>query len=131
MNRLSIKHIIQIFFFVSLLFITILVYYRCNPLDNHWFPQCIVKQLTGFSCPGCGVQRAIHSFLNGRFGEALSYNYFFVISLPYAASVGIAYVLQKLHKCRRISEFLEHCLFARVYVCCFFVWFVIRNIFGI
>ncbi|RKV71031.1 MAG: DUF2752 domain-containing protein [Alloprevotella sp.] len=39
------------------------------------------RSATGYSCPGCGAQRAIHSLLHGHFAEAISYNYF----LPFVA----------------------------------------------
>ncbi|HIX03150.1 MAG TPA: DUF2752 domain-containing protein [Candidatus Odoribacter faecigallinarum] len=96
-----------------------------------WFPQCPFKLLTGWSCPSCGIQRAIHAILNNRWNEALAYNYFFIISIPYLLIIGIAYILRKLQKLYRISELFEHKSLATIYVHCFFAWFIIRNIIGI
>ncbi|MDR1406304.1 MAG: DUF2752 domain-containing protein [Prevotellaceae bacterium] len=50
------------------------VYYTFNPATTVYFPPCPVYKLTGFRCPGCGSQRAIHSLLHGDFGQAFSDN---------------------------------------------------------
>jgi hypothetical protein len=49
------------------------VYFSFNPEDNY-FPPCLFYQLTGFQCPGCGMQRAIHSLLHLHIGQAFCYN---------------------------------------------------------
>lgn len=109
----------------------VFVYSKYNPIDSHWFPQCPIKQLFGLSCPGCGAQRALHSLLNGKWHEALSYNYFFVIGIPYAIVICIAYILKLVHRGEKNILLLEHRSLAMVYVYCFFAWFLIRNIFHI
>ena len=43
--------------------------------------------LTGWDCPACGGQRALHSLLHGRVGEALHFNPFLVVSVPYFLAV--------------------------------------------
>lgn len=108
-----------------------MIYFAYNPSLSRWFPQCPVKMLTGLSCPGCGVQRAFHSLLHGQFGEALSYNYFFVLSIPYLFVACLAVVMKKLHKCEKLAMFLHGEVLAWIYVVCFVVWFVVRNILGI
>ena len=45
-------------------------------------PKCPFKLITGLSCPGCGIQRAIHAMLHGKFTEAITYNYYFTASIP-------------------------------------------------
>ncbi|MDR0976374.1 MAG: DUF2752 domain-containing protein [Prevotellaceae bacterium] len=59
------------------------VYGHYNPGTSAWFPRCPFKTLTGWDCPGCGSQRAIHSLLNWQVGEALSHNLLLVLSIPY------------------------------------------------
>lgn len=131
MKRLSITRTAWGCFAIILSVTVGFIYYVNNPTDSVWFPKCPFKLLTGLSCPGCGIQRAVHALLNGRYYDALSYNYFFVISIPYTIVVCIAYGLHKLHKSERLSELLEHRSLAMLYVYSFFAWFVIRNIFGI
>lgn len=47
-------------------------YYRHDPSSGGL--PCVFKTLTGYDCPGCGAQRALHAALHGRFAEALSFN---------------------------------------------------------
>lgn len=69
------------------------VYASFDP-STHFFPRCIFKSLTGWDCPGCGSQRAIHALLHGRVGEALAYNALFVIELPLIALLAASPLLR-------------------------------------
>jgi hypothetical protein len=40
--------------------------------ENHMIP-CPVHQLTGYECPGCGMQRAIIELLKGHVWESILY----------------------------------------------------------
>lgn len=67
-----------------------LVYYHFNPAVVSFFPACLFRKLTGYHCPGCGTQRALHQLLHGNFREAFRYNALFVLALPY---VSLGFVL--------------------------------------
>ncbi|MGB6220948.1 DUF2752 domain-containing protein [Haloferula sp.] len=43
---------------------------------------CLFHTLTGWHCPGCGMTRASHAVLEGRFFEALRYNPVGIIVIP-------------------------------------------------
>lgn len=57
-------------------------YYRFDPSESMFFPRCVFRTLTGLPCPGCGVQRALHSLFHGEFREAFRYNAGAVIVVP-------------------------------------------------
>ncbi|NQU85072.1 MAG: DUF2752 domain-containing protein [Mariniphaga sp.] len=40
------------------------LFFIINPEEGGVFPECIFYSVTGYYCPGCGSQRAIHSFLH-------------------------------------------------------------------
>jgi hypothetical protein len=42
--------------------------------DTSTPPLCIHKRLFGFDCPGCGMTRAMYSFLHLQFYQALKFN---------------------------------------------------------
>ena len=107
----------------------LIIYYYNNPSSGAWFPQCPVKLLTGYSCPGCGVQRAFHALLHGNLGQALAYNYFFVLSVPYFILACIALLLKG--RFTRFERVVEGRTLAWIYVVCYCVWFVLRNVLGI
>lgn len=58
--------------------------YKClDPSVVPIFPRCPFRLLTGYLCPGCGSQRAIHHLLNLDLTGAWQMNPLFVIALPY------------------------------------------------
>jgi len=59
------------------------IFYTFNPETQPLFPKCPFLLATGYECPGCGSQRAIHSLLHFNIGAALSYNALMVLVLPY------------------------------------------------
>jgi len=70
--------------FVSTLLVAAVVFfYRFDPETQPLFPKCPFFLVTGYQCPGCGSQRAIHSLLHVNIGAALRYNAFMVVALPY------------------------------------------------
>lgn len=58
------------------------VYFRYNPA-TYFFPRCPFFSLTGYKCPGCGSQRAIHHLLHLDIPAAARENMLLVALLPY------------------------------------------------
>lgn len=50
---------------------------------QHPFPACPFLKVTGYKCPGCGSQRAVHQLLNGHISEAFILNPLLVLAIPY------------------------------------------------
>ncbi len=46
-----------------------------------WLPECLFHRFTGWQCPGCGMTRATHAALHGRFAEAFHWNPFGMLLL--------------------------------------------------
>ena len=119
---------------VALVILCIPVLWAIDPVNSEWsvwLPKCMIKELTGLQCPGCGITRAAHAALHGHFTEAYHYNLFFIVSIPYLIAIGmVSYVpaLYNNHKLRRIVLGLP---LAVTYVVLFVIWFVVRNILGI
>lgn len=53
---------------------------------------CIFKNITGYSCPGCGTTRAGMAFLNGNFAQALLINPIGVVISILLAASGIIFL---------------------------------------
>lgn len=51
-------------------------------------PGCLFHRLTGLDCPGCGMTRAAHAALHGRWEDAFRFNPVGMILFP-AAMMGI------------------------------------------
>ena len=106
----------------------IVVYTLFDPIRHAWMPQCPFRLLTGWNCPACGLQRALHALLHGRFQEAFSYNYFFIVSIPYLIALLISAVQKQWHRGQDFTRAVEHPFIARTYIVLFILWGIVRNL---
>ncbi|RMA65861.1 DUF2752 domain-containing protein [Ulvibacter antarcticus] len=59
-----------------------LLFFFFNPAEHSFFLPCPFKLITGYHCPGCGSQRALHQLFHGDISGAFGYNPLMVLSLP-------------------------------------------------
>jgi hypothetical protein len=52
-----------------------------DPTVHDFYPVCQFHRLTGLSCPGCGMTRALYALMHGNFSTALHDNALFVLVL--------------------------------------------------
>ena len=101
------------------------IYHFIDPAHSPYAPKCPFWLMTGYQCPGCGSQRAIHAFLNGHLWEGIQYNYLLLPSLAYLLLLVLA---PKDGKMIRILTSSTACwILFTVYM----VWWVIRNLLGV
>lgn len=90
--------------FVAFTGCALIFYYFFNPQSNSFLLKCPFKFFTGYDCPGCGGQRALHALLHGEFRRAFSYNELFIVAIPYVITgilfewVGLKYSFPKVRK---------------------------------
>jgi len=99
----------------------VLVYLGLNDPEKSLSPRCLFNVLTGYSCPGCGSQRAVHALLNGRVADAWHYNAALFFALPLAAVYALAPV--------RWHGVLYSKWFVAGIVVFLFGWWILRNVF--
>lgn len=108
------------------------VYYSLDPVGNELFPKCPVHSLTGFQCPSCGNQRALHAFLHGRFGDALRYNLFAIYSVMYFIAVLLCYFTDyKGLTYQAVKAIVLSRQAACLYITSYFLWWIIRNLLNV
>ena len=109
-------------------------YYLVDPQDTPLAPKCPVKLLTGYQCPSCGAQRAIHAFLHGRIAEAVSYNLFFIIAIPFLLITAYSVIMINRSNPSKLTVRLYDFSTSRYtllsYVVLYFVWWLVRNLTG-
>ncbi len=71
------KRIIQGGLLIIIIVLAVL-FFMLDPAKNVIFPKCAFHSLTGYYCPGCGSQRAIHSLLHLNFLGVISNNFLFL-----------------------------------------------------
>ena len=83
MQQVDTKKVINWGIITIISLMLIYLYKTYNPINSNYFPKCPFKELTGYKCPGCGSQRAIHYLLNFDIFNAIKENLLLVISIPY------------------------------------------------
>lgn len=105
--------------------------YAYNPSETSWAPKCVMLKLTGWRCPGCGIQRFIHQLLHGNFAAAVQYNYLAAVFLPYFAIVFLTELLPQGTLQAKLERWFVNRYWMYAYVVLYFVWWIIRNIYDL
>ncbi len=107
----------------------IVFYYQFYNENDTLSVQCGFYNLTGYSCPGCGGQRALHYLLHGKFLTALHYNAIFILGLPvlfylYFVTIRV-YVFKDI---KYMDSFVFSSKFGYSLLAVLVIYFIIRNI---
>jgi hypothetical protein len=98
------------------------VLYAYPPTEHSFYPRCVFKAATGIECPGCGLTRASHQALHGRFGEAFRLN-------PLLFAMGLVALCSVPSVARGQSpRFFTRPWFGWTTVAVVVVWWVVRNL---
>ncbi len=104
------------------------VYGMFDP-SSHLFPRCPFHALTGFECPGCGSQRALHALLHADVAAAWHFNALLVASLPVLCLMVTAQLFPdrfpRLHGIFNSSAAIYSAAVILI------VWWVVRNVAGV
>lgn len=100
-------------------------YYTIDPTTG-LMPRCAFKHITGYDCPGCGFQRALHALLHGNIVAAWQYNAFIFIAIPVAILYAIAEVFR--HRYRRLHNSINHPVVLIIITISIIIWWIGRNI---
>lgn len=105
----------------------LVIYYVFDPSGYVWFPKCMFFMLTGLECPACGSQRAVNALLHGSILEALRFNPFIIISLPYGFGL-ILILIFKSDFMTKLRSILLHRYVVMSYVVLYMFWWILRNL---
>lgn len=111
---------------ICLAAVAIILFYGLNDPSEVRAPRCFLKAITGYDCPGCGAQRALHALLHGNIAQAWHYNpaLFFLVPLAAAYGAGEFFGLR--------NRYLDSLLYSRVtlysLIAALLIWWVARNL---
>jgi hypothetical protein len=71
--------------------------YVFEPGRSGFFPPCMFRTLTGFTCPGCGTTRALHQMVHGHLFAAFMLNPLLLIALPFLLYAFLRYSAIVMH----------------------------------
>ncbi|MDR0332476.1 MAG: DUF2752 domain-containing protein [Dysgonamonadaceae bacterium] len=123
----SVKIIISVIV-ILLLMAGLVIFYVFDPETHTFFPQCMFFVFTGFECPGCGTQRAIHSLLHLDFRKAFSYNALMPFLVPYILMGAYLAFLGGRERFPRLENILFGKWAAVIVVSCIVLYGVVRNL---
>ncbi len=103
------------------------IYYALDPSTSDAFPRCSFLSLTGYKCPGCGSQRAVHALLNGDVAGAFRYNALLMIAVPW---MGLClFAESRRTRNPRLYARLNPELLMSLFLALTLSWWLLRNIF--
>lgn len=76
------KKVIKLTLLLTGMGVFFLLFYFFNPSHSSFFIPCPIKFTTGYYCPGCGSQRALHQLAHLNIYQAFRLNPLLIISLP-------------------------------------------------
>lgn len=93
---------------------------------------CLFKQVTGISCPSCGMTRAFHCILNLDIIGAFHYN---ILSIPLFAFISISIIIMtyeiianRFEYIPKLLNILSNKIVLIIILLFFFISFIINNI---
>lgn len=92
------------------------------------FPQCLFHRTTGLFCPGCGMTRATHAALHGRFEEAFRFNPVGMVALPVVAAAVLWFLPSWCRGERELPFFRLKSMVAWCLVALIVAYWILRNI---
>ena len=98
-----------------------------NPASESWPLKCPLFRMTGWQCPLCGMQRAIHEMCHGNVQKAWEYNPALWVSLPYFTILGASSLLPSIRK-YRIVRWTRRDRALLIVGALLMVWGIVRNL---
>ena len=103
----------------------VVIYFFVDPASTALAPRCLFKALTGFDCPGCGFQRALHAALHGDFATAWACNPALFFFIPVTGLYAFAELMPR--RAGRLRRVLISPAAIIALALAFVAWWVIRN----
>lgn len=120
--------IVNILFAVAILGIILFLF---NPENYIWFPKCPFLAITGYRCPGCGLQRAVYQYLHLNFKDAFMLNPSLAISLPYVSILILVTYFVPERRCVWLRRICYHHVTILAYLVLMILWWIFRNVFDL
>lgn len=102
-----------------------LLFFFLNPSNSALFPKCPFLLVTGWKCPGCGSQRAIHHLLHLNVSEAFHNNALLTV---FVIPLCLLMIIEYHSSFSKIRSKINHPI---VILMLFFIictWWILRNI---
>ena len=104
-----------------------ILFFVLDPAGHQVFPKCIFHSATGYYCPGCGSQRAIHELLHLNFAASIQNNLLIIpAGLLIVYHYSRSYLNKQLHW--NLPNFFGHKKTPWIVVFGILIFWILRNI---
>ena len=120
----------KIIFFISIVIVLILMlslYFFLDPSSTAFFPKCPFLSFTGFYCPGCGSQRAIHNILQGNIFSGIRHNYLILLMGLVLGYQALIFLLNKFGS-KTYGNLLHKSKMTKAILAMVIIFWILRNI---
>ena len=107
------------------------LYLLLNRLTGGLMLRCPMKWLTGWSCPGCGSQRALMALTRGDIAEALTVNLLLLPTILYLILLWVCYIWSDTPRGERLHRRITSPGVLAAIALLVILWAIVRNIAGI
>lgn len=105
------------------------VYFLFDPMEAKWMPKCMFYMVTGWECPGCGSQRAVHALLHGDIADAFRANAMLLVMIPLL--IVLAFLELFGNRGSGLYRRLHHPALILAIAAVIILWGVVRNLISI
>ncbi len=124
------KRRIYLFVIVAAVSIVAIYSYCVDTLQSVLAPKCFFLMLTGWKCPGCGTQRALHELVHLNIGGVWHTNPILFLAIPYMLLLVYLTYFGGERRFPRLNEAVySSCGVMTVFYIIVAYW-VLRNVFG-
>lgn len=124
------KRIVFTILIVVAAVLAVTIYFRFDPAEtSNLFPKCLFVTFTGYQCPGCGTQRAIHCLLHGDMAGVIHYNAALVVAVP--VILLYAFAEWRRTSCVRLYRVLNSTVAIIIVAVAIVAWWILRNVLGV
>lgn len=116
-------------FILMLVLAVLAMLYLGAPGSESWWLKCPMYQITGWQCPLCGLQRAVHALLHGDLLAAWRYNPALWLLLPYVAVWLLGSCSERV-ACSRVYAWATSSRVVLAVILLLCIWGVARNVWG-
>lgn len=115
---------------ILLLLAAVLFYYYHLNLNQKGNPllQCGLRTWTGFYCPGCGGQRAVHYYLHGQFLNGIRQNIMSLVLIPILMYYFFFFLRTLITGKPAPKTFIDSARFGKILLILLLLFTVLRNI---
>lgn len=120
-----------LFTVIAIVAVTVLALYSYF-IDSTQFelaPKCFLYQLTGYKCPGCGTQRALHELSHLNIAAAWRYNPLLLVAIPVIAILFYFSYFGGKERFPKAAKVLYNYRFTWAVFAVIVAYWVLRNVF--